>query len=183
MTDQVTHSAPTLADIERQCKLHAERRTRLAEMVAALNDGIAALKKDHLPGIKRALARAAESQAELQALIESAPDLFVKPKTVIFHGIKVGYLKGKGTIEIADKARTVALIRRYLPEQADTLIRTVEEPHKPALALLSVADLRRVGCTVVETGEAVVIKAVDSEVDKMVDALLKDAVDAEGAAA
>ena len=77
----------------------------------------------------------------------------------------------------------MALIRRYLPEQADTLIRTVEEPHKPALALLSVADLRRVGCTVVETGEAVVIKAVDSEVDKMVDALLKDAVDAEGAAA
>lgn len=166
----------TMADIEKACRQHADRHTRLGDLVAALNDAVAAVKREHIAGIKRAAGRAAESQAELQALLEGVPQLFVKPRTVIFHGIKVGYAKGKGSIEIADKARTVALIRRYLPEQADTLIRTEELPHKPALTQLSVADLRRVGCTVVETDDRVVITAVDSEVDKMVDALLKDAL-------
>jgi len=173
----------TLIDIELRAKAYAEQRAKLAEAVQTLNDEIVAAKKMHLPAIKRALAKAAERQAELQALIETAPALFVKPRTVILHGVRCGFVKSKGVIEIPDSARTVALIRRYLPEQAETLIRTVEQPHKPSLAQLSVADLKRIGCTVAETGDEVVIKAVDSEVDKMVDALLKDAVETEAEAA
>lgn len=173
---------PTLKDIEAKTKLYAEQREKLAQMVDALNEGIQALKKDQLPAIKRALARAAQHQAELQALISASADLFVKPRTVIFHGVKVGFTKGKGGIEITDADRTILLIRKHLPEQAEALITVRESPFKPGLQQLTVADLKRVGCVVVETGDQVVIKAVDSEVDKMVDVLLKGAVDEEVAA-
>lgn len=167
-----------LSDIESRCKAYAERRIKLSELMAALHAAVAAVKRQHLAAIKNALGQAAAREADLRALVEQAPELFIRPRTVIFHGVKVGYVKGKGIIEICDRTRTVALIRRYLPDQAETLIRVEEVPHKPALAQLSVADLKRVGCSVVETGDEIVVKAVDSEVDKMVETLLRDAVDA-----
>ena len=38
-----------------------------------------------------------------------------------------------------------------------------------------IADLKRIGCTIEETGDVVVIKPTDSDVDKIVSALLADA--------
>ncbi|AQW30515.1 host-nuclease inhibitor Gam family protein [Ralstonia syzygii subsp. celebesensis] len=169
----------TLASIETSAKTYAEARASLAEIVAAMNDGIEALKREHLPALKRAVTRAAARHDELKALIDDAPDLFVKPRTIIFHGVKLGYQKGKGGIAFDDATQVVKLIRRHLPEQADVLIAVKEAPAKDALAQLSAADLKRIGCTVIETGDAVVIKPTDSEVDKMVDALLKDATEAD----
>lgn len=170
---------PTLADIESRAKTYSEARTKLADIVAALNDGIDALKREHMAALKRAVSRAAERHDDLKALIEDAPDLFTKPRTVIFHGVKIGYQKGKGGIAFDDAAQVVKLIRRHLPEQADALIAVKETPAKDALTNLPVADLKRIGCTVVETGDTIVIKPTDSEVDKMVDALLKDATQTE----
>ena len=45
------------------------------------------------------------------------------------------------------------------------------------------AELKKVGCTVVDAGDAVVIKPTDSEVDKLVDTLLKGATETEAEAA
>ena len=33
---------------------------------------------------------------DLRAALAASPELFVKPRTQIFHGIKVGFVKGKG---------------------------------------------------------------------------------------
>lgn len=88
--------------------------------------------------------------------------------------MKVGYQKGKGTISFEDADSVVARIKKHLPDQADVLIKLKETPVKDALAQLSAADLKKIGVTVSEAGDQVVIKPVDSEVDKMVDALLKD---------
>ena len=69
----------------------------------------------------------------------------------------------------------VARIKKHLPEQADVLIRTKEAPVKEALAQLTAAELKKIGVTIEDAGDTVVIKPVDSEVDKLVDALLKGA--------
>jgi hypothetical protein len=69
----------------------------------------------------------------------------------------------------------VARIKKHLPEQADVLIKLKETPVKDALAQLSAAELKKLGVTVSEAGDQVVVKPVDSEVDKMVDALMKEA--------
>lgn len=165
----------SLNDIELRAKVFAETRALLSDRVTALNDGLAALRKDHIPGIKRALAKAAEAEASLQALIEANPQLFTKPRTVVFHGVKVGYTKGKGQLDFDDADEVVKRIKRLLPEQADTLIRVKETPVKEGLLQLTSAELKKLGCSITEAGDQIVIKPVDSEVDKMVDALLKDA--------
>ena len=167
----------SLVDIETRAKKYAEAREHLAGIVAALNEGIEALKRDHMTRLKKAVADAAERHDALKALIEDAPELFVKPRTVVFHGIKLGYQKGKGKIEWEDPDQVVRLIKKHFPEQADVLITTVEKPVKDALNGLTAAELKKLGISVVEGGEAIFIKPTDSAVDKLVDALLEEATE------
>jgi exonuclease VII small subunit len=166
-----------LTDIEPSAKAFAEARSKVAEIVTQLNDGIDALKRDHMPALKRAISRAAERHDQLKQIIEANPDLFKKPRTVIYHGVKIGYQKGKGGITFDDADQVVRLIKRHFPDQADVLVTTVEKPAKDALAQLTVAELKKVGCAVVDAGDAIVIKPTDSEVDKLVDTLLKGATE------
>ena len=54
--------ATTLETISKHAEVHAQARSLLSERVTALTDAQTALKREHMPGIKRALAaRAAET--------------------------------------------------------------------------------------------------------------------------
>lgn len=175
----------SLADIEQHTRRYADARDLLASRVQALQDDIEQAKRRKLPGIKKAAAAAAEARDKLRAAIEESQELFQKPRTLIIAGIRVGFTKGSGKLSFDDPARVVALIRRHYPDQADALIKVTEAPVRKALGNLSVSELKRIGVTVEETGDQVVIKPTDSEVDKLVNALLADAerIEAEGAAA
>ena len=168
----------SLAEIEAITKDYSLARTDLSVLVTSLVDDIEALKRRAMPRLKARVAKAAEKQEALRAAIDESRNLFVKPRTIIMHGIKLGLEKGKGSIEIADDQRTIELIRKHLSEeQADLLIKEEPKLLKTALKNLSVADLKRIGCTVEETGDQIVIRPTDKEVDKTVNALLKDAVE------
>lgn len=169
----------TLQDIEARAKQYADARGRLADQVGDLNGAIAALKRQHLPMIKRTLARVAEHQAELKALIDGAPSLFTKPRTRVLHGVKLGFAKGKGAIQFDDGEKVCALILKHLPDQADVLFTVRRKPVVAAIAQLAAADIKRIGCRVIDSGDQVVIKPVDSDVDKLVDALLDKVTEAE----
>ena len=166
----------TLEEIEVMARSFADARSRLAGTVQDLEDKIEALKRQYLPGIKVQVALAAEKKLALKNAIEENKGLFQKPRTVIMHGIKVGLQKGQGKIEWAKDAtaRIVSLIRKHFPDQVETLIKVKETPVKDALANMSVADLKKLGITVQDAGDAVVIKPADSEVEKLVDKLLKE---------
>lgn len=170
-----------LSDIETRAKRYAEAREKLAAIITELNAGIEAQKRAAMPELKRAIARASEHHDQLKALIEAAPELFVRPKSVVFHGIKLGYQKGKGKIEWADADQVVRLIKKHYPKRADVLIISTEKPAKDALNNLTAAELKKIGISVIEGGDAVFIKPTDSAVDKMVDALLKAATEEEAA--
>lgn len=172
-----------LTDIEPSAKAYAEARAKVAEIVTQLNDGIEALKRSHMPALKRAITRAAEKHDQLKQLIEANPALFVKPRTVIYHGVKIGLKQGSGGITFDDADQVVRLIKKHFPEQADVLVITTEKPSKDALRNLTVAELKKVGCNAVEAGDQVVIKPTDSEVDKLVDTLLKGATETEAVTA
>jgi hypothetical protein len=164
----------TLFDIETSTKKFSDARTNLGDLVQSLNDGIELMKRDYMTKIKKAVVVAAEKKADLHALISESQDLFVKPRTVIFHGIKVGMAKGKGSIEWEDESVVVKLIKKHFPDEVDKLIKTTEKPIKKNMADLSASDLKKIGVQVEECGDIVYIKATDSEVDKIVNALLKD---------
>lgn len=163
-----------LTEIEKMTKDYSEARRMLAEKVQMLEDDMAIAKKRHLPGIKKTLEVVGERHTRLKAAIEEAPELFVKPRTITFHGIRIGFMKDKGELAWEDTAQVVKLIKRHYPDSYEAYIKVMETPVKSALAQLSVAELRKLGVTVTETGDEVIIKSTDSEIDKLVNALLKD---------
>lgn len=169
---------PTLHHIEARAKALSEARAALGEIVGTLNDGIEALKRDHMKALKRCVNAAAEQHERLKAVIAESPELFTKPRTVVMHGIKLGFKKGTGSVEFDDAEDVVARIRKFYPEdQADTLVTCRCKPIKEALAQLSAAELKKLGVTVEDSGDIVFIKPTDSDVDKLVNALLKSAID------
>lgn len=167
----------SLAEIDPAAKAHADACQVLADRLAELRDNLEAARRAHMPGIRRALNKAAELEAQLKALIVASPECFKRPKTLVMHGTKVGFEKSKGKVTFDKAADVVKRIKRLMPEKVDLLIHTKEEPNKEALAKLPAADLKRLGCAVGDTGDKPVVRQVGSELEKMVKALLKDATD------
>ena len=165
----------TMTEIEAACKVARAARDLLKERAETLQDEITLIQKRRLPGIRTAVANVAEADAKVMALLQDAPHLFVKPRSVVLFGLKVGYAKGKGKIEIADEVKTIALIRKHYAEQFDALVKTTEKPIKKALQNMSAADLRRLGIMVEDTGDVVFVTDATDGVDKLVAALLKGA--------
>jgi len=173
----------TLGEIERLTKDYADWREQLSTRVKTLEEEINQIKRRHVPAIKKTVGAVMERQAKLKAAIEESAGLFVKPRTMILHGIKIGYQKSKGKISWADDDQVIKLIKKHFPEQADVLIKLTEKPVKDALQQLTAADLKRIGVTIDDDGDLVVIKSTDTEIDKFVEALLKDDEQAEAEAA
>lgn len=167
----------TIEQIETQAKARAQAREKLAEIVTTLQNGIDVLKRNAMPRIKAAVNKAADTSDELLQLVNESPELFKKPKSVTFHGIKLGYQKEKGKIEFEDPELVIKLIRKHLPQLADTLIATTEKPSKEALNSLTAEQLKKIGVTVTSDSDVVFIRSVDSDVDKMVNALIKGATE------
>ncbi len=170
----------SIETIEQIAKEHAADRTLLTERVHALHEEMEAAKRRRLPGIKTAVCNAQDSRLRLRAALEEHRALFERPKTRVLHGIKVGFQKAKGKLLFdLEVEQVLKLIRRHLPDQVQTLIKSTEKPVKPSLLQLPAADLKRIGCSVVGTGDQVVIAPVDSEIDELVDVLLGTGEDAD----
>lgn len=163
----------TLNPIEQAAKALRVARDSLNQRATMLQEELDAITKRRVAGLRSAVATVAQADADLKAAIAQAPGLFVKPKSMVLHGLQLGYRKGKGSIEWEDDAQVVKLIRKHLADQFDTLVQVTEKPLKTPLALLSAAELKRIGVSVEETGDVVFVKDATSSVDKLVKALLK----------
>lgn len=151
---------------------YAHARTVLKERVQALRDEIDDAKRRKLPGIQSAVAAAKEREEALAAVLRTSAHLFVEPRTITAHGIKVGWAKAKGKISWADAKTVVARIREQLPKLFNVLVKTTEKPVRKALGQLPAADLKRIGCTITEAGDDIVIKPTDGDIEKLVTQLL-----------
>jgi hypothetical protein len=172
--------------IEALTQVYASERDTLAGFVQELQDEIDRITRRATPQLKARVRRVAEAHDRLQAEIRDNPELWSgKRRTVVVAGVKVGMAKGKGRLTFDDPDQVVKLIRRHFPEQAEALIRTKEEPIRKALGNLTVSELKRIGCDIEDTDDQVVVKPTDGAVDKLVDALLRDAerIESEASAA
>lgn len=165
----------TMNEIEAAAKAVRAARDLVAQRATMLSASIEELKRKHTPGLRNAVEKQADAEAKLLALLQSAPELFKKPKSHVFHGLQVGYKAGAGSLVIDDAARVVKAIHKHLPDQAESLIKTKETPIKAAIAQLTGADLKKIGVTVNPGGEVVYLKDTLDAVDKLVASLLKGA--------
>lgn len=166
-----------MQEIEIKAKAHAAARLALTNLVTLLNAEIEAIKQKRMKKLRELVLIASTTGDELLALVTESPKLFVKPKSVVMHGIKAGYKKEKGKISFADEAKTIELIRKHLPALADTLIITTEKPSKEAINSLDVAKLKKIGATVTSDSDVAFITEPSSDVDKIVNALIKGVSD------
>ena len=164
----------TLAEIEQATKLYADNRELLNLRVSNLNDEIEAIKRQHIQGIKAAAADTANAKESLTALIDDSRHLFVKPKSIIISGIKVGLKKGSGSVEFEDEALVLKLIKKHFPEKEwEFYIKTTEKVKKKPLEDLDAATLKKLGITLEGTGDVVLVKGsrgvkTDLVVDRLV---------------
>lgn len=158
-------------------KLAYEYQLKWADVVmrvANLNQELKAVKRRHIKGIRETVTAAKEARAALYAAIEESKDLFAKPRTRVFHGVQVGFRKLIGKITWADSDQVVKLIKKVFPDRVSLMVKTTETPVKETLEQLTAADLKKIGVSVGEDTDVVVLKNTDSDVDKIVDALLTD---------
>ncbi len=165
----------TLNDIEQKTKAFSEAWDRMGDTLRDLNDKHEQLNKMYLPGLKIQERILEERRHALKAALETSPELFTKPRSVVMHGFKVGLQKGKGKLSWTKKAagKIVALIKKQHPDKADVLIRTVEEPNKDTLRTLPAAELMKLGIKVGGTGDEAVIEPVESNIGKLMKLYLK----------
>ena len=165
----------TITELEEQARIHAKARAELESCVMLLKIEMDAIKRKRMAKLKNAIAAATESGVTLLALVQESPELFRKPKSALLHGIKLGFKKEKGKLEIIDPDKTITLIRKHFPELADVLIATKESPSKEGLNACDAATLKKVGVTVTSDTDVAFITDPSSEIDKLVSALLKGA--------
>lgn len=170
----------SLGEIEALTKTFADARRDLECEVAALEGEIAEMKRKRMPVIRTLVGTARGAQDQLHTALAGSPECFQKPKSLVLHGIKVGFKKAPGKLEIANENGTIKLIRKHLPDRVDALIQTTEAVVKAGLNQLTAQQLKQIGVTVIDAGDEPFIKPEDGGVEKIVNALLKDeAKDAE----
>lgn len=163
----------TMTDIEAAAKTFANARSDLVDAATALRDDLEAVKRKHMKRLKRCVETTAAAQAVLTNAIDSAHELFQRPRSAVFHGIKVGLQKGKDTVTWSDSTLVANRITDQLPEQFDVLVETTYKPIASGLLQLDAETLTAIGVRRAPGKDSVLIKPVDGGVDKLVAALLK----------
>ena len=167
-------SNTTMTAIEERARYYAACRDDLATRINALEAEVVVVREQHRAGILDALRAHKQAEEELRQAIAAAPELFDKPRTRVLHGIRVGYQKGKGGLEIADEEATVKLIRKHCPDKLDALVKVTEKLIRKALQNLDAGLLKKLGIGILGTGDVIVLAATDGDLDKLIKALQGD---------
>lgn len=171
-----TATSPAITAIDLLARQYADAQTDLDARTNELRHEIERATRDAWPDLRRSTTRAAERYDALLAAVGDAKEAFDKPKTRILHGIRVGYRKAQDTVQVLNPDNTCALIKRLLPEQQDVLIATTEQPVMDGLAQLEDGQLKLIGCKRVPGSDAPFVKLAETELDKVVAALMKGAI-------
>ena len=166
----------TIDQITLETQRLAAARLALLTTVQEYQDAQQTVKDRHWPRIQKLAHETAVQHGTLFNLIDHARGLFDDPRTIIVDGIKAGLAKGKGAVEFEDEVKVIALIEKKLSEEAGiALIKTEKSLRKGALKELPAADLARIGVTIEDAGDQVLIKPVDGDVEKIIKAIVKEA--------
>lgn len=158
----------TLESLSAAAEDVAGRRRSLVAAAAEMDAEIAAVRKRHMPALRRLALSVKTATTTLRDLVSGAQSLFEKPKSRTVADIQYGFKKGRGRIEFDDEAKVIARIRAKRPDLVATAIVTKESVAKDVLDKLPVAELKALGVSVVEAGDAAFVKAKDADTDKLI---------------
>src|SRR3990172_3109329 len=112
----------TMQEIEKLAeKLGLVRDTLTAEWLEEKEE-LTEIERKHIARMRKLSADFSTAYDRLIEAVAGAPGLFAKPKSVILHGIKLGYRKGSGKMEWDDDDTVIERIRKHAPDLVDVLI-------------------------------------------------------------
>lgn len=161
---------------------YRESVTRASVLKAELSTAITPIYERHRAGIDAAMEEEAVAKTSLQALIDAAPQLFRRPRSLTVDAVKCGYRKAEDVLDWDDEANVITRIRA-LPEleaMAQVLIRTEEALNVGALAELTAAQRRMIGVRRIDGVDLSFISFGDTDVDRITKAVLADAMKRQG---
>lgn len=164
----------SLSEIEAQTKKFAEANNQLAGVIDEMETEINRIKKDYLKRLQPLADNVSIEKALLKEAIDESRLIFVKPKTYVFHGVKVGLQSSKGSIKVIDEEKTIELIEKNFSDMAENMIKSSKSVIKESLKLLSESDITKINCQKVPAAELVLIKSNRDEVEKFIDAMIKE---------
>ncbi len=177
-------TAPTLDEIRRAAQHLANRHNDTAACAALLNAEIKAAIGPVLERFQTTLdmyaAAEATAEADLRRLLERAPQLFMKPRTVEVDGVRCGFKREPDGLTWADDEAVIARIEALRPDLAPVLIRNQKSLIVDALAGLEKVDLVALGIRIVAGADQVVLTVRDNDVEKLAKAILSDAARRQG---
>lgn len=172
-----------LDTIDRHAKRYSASRGRLSRRYAAFKRKLELLQAQHLPKIKAALDEAATVKSQLEVAITAAPELFKEPRTLVLHGVRVGFMDGKPSVKLPRGKKVQKVVdqirAQFTPEEIATLTLisrvSVDVPNSEALLLhLSKGGAAIAGVEYTAAGDRVFIKPADHALDKVITTLLKE---------
>ena len=158
----------TLADIENLTTAYARAREDLKTCLDTGEAECEAVRRRYRPMLKRRADRVAALGLSLRQAIEDNRALFTRPKTRTWSAVRVGLMKQRGKITVADKEATIRHIERYYPEQAKAAIKTTKSLIKSAIGGFTADALKKCGIAVGEDADAPIVKPVDGQLEKLV---------------
>jgi hypothetical protein len=162
------NAIPTLEQLSSTAERLAGKRRELVAAAAEMDLEVLAVRKKHMPALRRLATEVKEMMAKLESAVSSAVALFEKPKSRTVAEIQFGFKKGRGKIEFDDEEKVIARIRKHLPDQVDVLIQTKEAVVKDALGNLDGDMLRKLGVSITEAGNRPFVKPKDADTDQLI---------------
>lgn len=153
--------------------LAGQRRALEAELQAA-DEKLARVREAAAGRLRKAAQDTQAAEKRLLRLVEAAPQLFTRPQSMEFDGVKVGWRKGKGRLELPDTEKLVQRAEDLLtPAQRKAVLKVKTTVLKGGLAKLSGDLLKKLGVTLTAAGPEPFVTYPKSPVEKMVDWWLK----------
>ncbi len=140
----------TMQDIEKQTREFAAAKRQLDDIIAEIKAETEPLKKKYLPRIRAVMNQVTARHGDLYREIVENPGLFTKPRTQVFDGVRVGFSRGKGALQIEDPELTIKLIKK-----------------------LDETQQKKIGVSIEGKEDRVVIEETDTQINKILSSLLK----------
>lgn len=175
----------TIEDIRAAAAVVDVARAALGDAARAYDKDLAATRDKHIPIVEPLIKDLRTHYDSLIELVRAAPDLFTKPKSIEHSGLRIGFRKGRGSVEFADKDKLVKRIQllkslKVLSKaEVDQIVTLKVSVKKSALARLDANVLKRLGVDVIAGQDAAFAEPIDTEVEKLLKQLFGDKDDAD----
>lgn len=175
MPDTIMRQAQLgMPEIEDAAKKLADAKRTLEVELQRADAKLAKIREEFGDRLKAAAIDVSLCEEDLLGLVRRAPALFAKPQSVEFDGVKVGWRKSKGRLELPEHDALIKRIDDQLtPQQRKSVLKVKVSVLKGGLAKLSGDILKKLGVTLTGAGPEPFVSFPKSATEKLVDWWLK----------